>query len=186
MRFRALALVLSVLCLFAVPALADEVVGEPAVVVDVIVITPTPDAGPTDDVVEEVADVVEDVPATEDAATTDAGAATPAPAPVVPSEDDPGAILEAAVLAAQTGRWSVFFGLAIMFLIWGLRKVLLNLDGKVVPWVALGAGILAHVGIALAGGAPVTVATLTHALLAGATAVGLWEMLFKHLLGKKE
>ena len=53
----------------------------------------------------------------------------------------------------------------------------------VVPWVTAGLGVLASVGGGLTAGAPVATATM-DGLLVGVTAIGGWEMLFKHILGR--
>lgn len=163
------------------------------------------DAGPvaTDVVVEadaeDATDAADGSDATEDATDASEDAAdpgsevTPTPAPPVAPDapetvEDASESLDFLVEAAKGGHWGLFFGVLLTLLVWLLDK-LVNLKAKVgkkaMPWVAAGMGIMGTVGIALSSGLPVADA-LVQGLVTGASAVGLWELVFQHLLKKKE
>jgi hypothetical protein len=136
-----------------------------------------------------------DVVAAPDAGTPDASVdagtdatTTAAPTPPAPPEniEDAAESLDFLVAAAKGGHWSLFFGVLLTLLVWLLDKFVKIKDkvGKAaMPWVATGLGVLGTLGIALSSGLPVGEALL-QGFLTGASAVGLWELLFKHLMKK--
>jgi len=150
-----------------------------------------PDVGPTADVVAPAdAGPTADVPADKDAGVTDVAEPEPTPEPPKPPEDltealeTGGAMIE----AAKNGNWVLFSGLLIMLLIFILDKVV-KLKEKVsaaaVPWVAAALGIASSIAVQLVSGIPWGQA-LFQGFTAGATAVGLWELLGKVIFKKKE
>ena len=147
----------------AVPAEAKPVEGAPV------------EAAPAPAETKPVLKVVEEPKA---AATTD------------PIPDDPEEailLIEQLVKAAQAGQWQLFVGLLLTFIVWVLRKfnIISFLPSKAVPWVAAAIGMLGYLGVSLASGLALLPAIL-QGLLVGAAAVGLWEMLGKHILKKKK
>lgn len=162
MRHTLVALVLSALVLgLPFGAVAQDAAGDSA---DVTVVAEAPAATP----------VVE------------APAPTPTPAPAAPSmTDDPADMLAGAKNAASGGHWAAFVGFALMLLVWVARKVVPALiPTKAVPWVPTGLAMVGYVGSALATDGDWKQAVV-QGFIAGASAVGLWEMLFKHFLAKK-
>ena len=59
-----------------------------------------------------------------------------------------------------------------------------KVGGKAIPWVTTGIAVAGAVGAALLAGVPVMQA-LSQGVVAGAAAIGGWEMLLKHLLAPK-
>jgi hypothetical protein len=133
------------------------------------------DAAPPPDV-----EVVGDAPTTD----ADAGAGdepAPAPAPEVDLDDTVDQIVD----AASSKDWILLAGLALTLLVHLANKI--GLKNKVgataVPWVTAGTGVLAAIGTGLVSGVPVAT-VIMDGLLVGVTAIGGWEMLFKHILGR--
>ena len=79
-------------------------------------------------------------------------------------------------------------GLGLSLLVFGLRKakVLAKVPAKMLPWVTAVIGVVGYVVAALMTDG----ANMTDAIVGGATtgvaAVGLWEMVLKHFLSKKD
>lgn len=94
---------------------------------------------------------------------------------------DPGAMLQGAAQAAQGGHWSILTGFVLMLMLWGVRKVVPALQAKLVPWAATLLALVGQVGYALATGADWQSA-VTNGFLAGASAIGLWELVFQHFM----
>lgn len=143
------------------------------------------DSVPTD-VAAELADVsdsrdisqpVSDVSAPE----SDASQTIKPDVPETPEEADQ--VLTDLVSAAEKGHWAIVAGLCLMLFIWVLRrvKILTKIPDKAIPWVAAGLAILGYIATGLAQGMVWHVA-LVQGFLAGASAVGLWEMIFRHYL----
>lgn len=87
------------------------------------------------------------------------------------------------VKAVQDKNWALVIGLLLTLLVFvankfGLRE---KVGAKAVPWVATGLATAAALGVSLANGLPVADA-ISQGVLAGLTAIGGWEMIFKHLL----
>jgi len=88
--------------------------------------------------------------------------------------------------AAKEGHWLLFFGALLTLLVWFLEKVLRIKEraGKsALPWVGAALGVVSLGGLAILQGLSPWSA-IAQGLLAGASAVGLWEMIGKHI-GKK-
>jgi hypothetical protein len=156
------------LCLLAAPALADD--PKPADAV-----TAADAAKPADTAKPEVKsdDPVADAEKPIDGATETI-------------DNDPGAAVNQLIQLAKEGRWGPFVGLLVMFLIWALRKFIWKLIPKnVLPWVTLGAGMLATGAIEL--GLGVTWwKVLIDAFATSGIAMGFWSLLFKHFMKPKE
>lgn len=90
------------------------------------------------------------------------------------------------VKAVQDKNWALVVGLLLTLLVFVANKFGLKdkVGAKAVPWVATGTATLAALGVSLANGLPVTDA-ISQGILAGLTAIGGWEMLFKHILAPK-
>lgn len=91
------------------------------------------------------------------------------------------------VKAVQDKNWALAIGLLLTLLVFvankfGLRE---KVGSKAVPWIATGLATVAALGVSLANGLPVTDA-ISQGILAGLTAIGGWEMLFKHVLAPKK
>lgn len=87
---------------------------------------------------------------------------------------------------ALTDRnWSLAVALALALLVWLLRKVnvLKKVPAAAVPWVSAGLAAAGYVVAALMVDGASLLTALLEGAAAGAAAVGLWEMLLKHLLG---
>ena len=91
------------------------------------------------------------------------------------------------VKAVQNKNWALVIGLLLTLLVFVANKFGLKdkVGSKAVPWVATGLATATSLGISLANGLPVTDA-VSQGVLAGLTAIGGWEMLFKHILGGKK
>lgn len=88
----------------------------------------------------------------------------------------------AIIQAFKEGRWAAGIGLAVMFLIWVLRKFIWTLiPKKVLPWLTLALGCAVTVATELIAGI-VWWQTLIDGFLASASAMALWSLLFKHVL----
>jgi len=89
------------------------------------------------------------------------------------------------ITAIHEKHWALVIGLGLSLLVFILRKVkvLAKVPKKALPWVTAALGIMTYVAAALMA----EDANLSDALLggamAGAAAVGLWEMLLKNFLG---
>lgn len=87
--------------------------------------------------------------------------------------------------AAKSGHWSVLVGLVLTLLVWILRKfnVISFVPKKAIPWITAALGIVGYIGVSLSTGMAVEDAIM-HGFLTGVSAVGLWELIGKHLLKK--
>ncbi len=166
-----------VLVLSSLPAQADT--DPPKTKVAEIVGVPSPmeeiDGGPTEEAPKKA-------PAA--AKKTEKVAPQRAPENVGEAMQDVGILIE----AANSGNWPLFAGVLVMLLVFLLDK-LVKLKKRVpksaLPWVAAVLGVTTTMGAALTTGIPIGQA-LIQGFTAGATAVGLWELIFKHWLKKKK
>lgn len=87
------------------------------------------------------------------------------------------------VKAVQDKNWALVCGLLLTLIVFGANKMGLKnkVGSKAVPWVATALATATALGISLANGLPVGDA-ISQGLLSGLTAIGGWEMLFKHVL----
>lgn len=125
------------------------------------------------------------------AAPTDAPpTATPAaPAPAAAPEDiitkDPTSFFTNLVEAVQSKRWSPVIGSVLLALVWALRKFLWKkLPKKLVPWIAVGVGVVGTMGLTMLGNV-IWWKALISGLVSGGQAIALWE-LGSSVLPKKE
>lgn len=85
------------------------------------------------------------------------------------------------ISAIKDKNWTLLVGLILTFLVLILDK-LVNVrqwvGTKGLPWVAASLGIVTHLGVALVNGVGWWDAILSG-FISGATAVGLWELVFK-------
>lgn len=166
--------VLAALLLFAtVPAFADDAApAQPAA--DTAKPAPATDAAPAAaEPAKPAADVksdpVKDAAKKIDGATEDIN-------------EHPAENISAIIQAFKEGRWAAGIGLAVMFLIWVLRKFIWTLiPKKVLPWLTLALGCTVTVATELIAGI-VWWQTLIDGFLASASAMALWSLLFKHVL----
>jgi hypothetical protein len=123
-------------------------------------------------------------------ATIAAGIALPLPAlaqaPAVPDPSDLGAFLKQVVSAAAAGQWKILAGLAIVALVWAIRRY----GAKVWPflatdsggaWVVFVTGVLGAVGASLYAGQGFSWATLAVGVGLAWTAGGAWSGVRKML-----
>lgn len=84
--------------------------------------------------------------------------------------------------------WALAIALGLTLLVFGLRKakVLAKVPAKAVPWVTAVLAMGGYVAAALMTPGVAIGSALMEGAAAGAAAVGLWEMLFKHFLGNKK
>ena len=105
-------------------------------------------------------------------------------APVEANSDEEAVAAAKGLYSAIADRnWALAVAFGLTLLVFGLRKlkVLAKVPAKAVPWVTAALAIAGYVAAALmAPGAALGEAALTG-LAAGASAVGLWEMVLKHL-----
>ena len=104
------------------------------------------------------------------------------------TDEEAGEAVEGLYGAIMSKNWALALSLGLMLLVFVARKVpvLDKIPAKATPWVAAAMSMLGYVAAALmAPGAEIGAAILSG-LSVGAGAVGLWEMVFKHILSKKE
>lgn len=147
-------------------------------------------------------------PATEPAAAVAAPVATPAAEPAKPAdavgpveaakpaaaaaaeplpvEGNEGEYIKALVKAFNAKDWGIFAGLALMILVWVLKKFIWKtLPVGVLPWVSAGAGVAVAVATGLFTGL-IWWRAILNGLTVGAAASGLWSMVGKKIFGKNE
>ena len=101
-------------------------------------------------------------------------------------DEDPGEAINAIVEAFKEGRWGPAIGMLLMLLVWVLRKFLWKLIPKnALPWVTLGAGCAIVITVELIAGVTWW-KTLIDGFGTSASAMALWSLLFKHLIGEKK
>ena len=110
-------------------------------------------------------------------------------APVVEpvTDEEAGKTLGTAVEMARLGWWTPFFGFVLLMVVWGLKKAkaIQWIPSKGRGWFAVGLGLAAALGVALASGIPAGEA-LTQGGASGGLAVVLWELVGQHVLSKKK
>jgi hypothetical protein len=90
--------------------------------------------------------------------------------------------------AVVNRNWALAVALGLTLLVFGLRKmkVLAKVPAKAVPWVTAAMAMVGYVAAALMTPGVAIGGAIMEGLAAGASAVGLWEMLLKHFLGGKK
>lgn len=112
----------------------------------------------------------------------------PNPEPVNPkvpeTDEEAQGMAKLLLLALQNNSWPVAVGFLLMLLVWAFNKFLKGkLSGnKWTPWIAVAVGVVGTVGANLALGALIWWEALIQGFLAGASATGFWELLFKHFM----
>lgn len=108
--------------------------------------------------------------------------------PKIESDDEAVEAAKTMYQAMRSGQWPLAVGLGIMLLIYLLARIniLAKLPKKAVPWVATGTSILAYIAAALTAEGASMVEAISGGFMTGAAAVGLWEMVFKHFLGRSK
>jgi hypothetical protein len=183
-RLTVILFALPLLC-FCTPAFAQADVPAPAAAADV---QDAPKDASGDAAKDVAADVSKDTAKASDASAAKDAAKAPTKKP---PENLNEAVEDVSVLieAAKSGNWPLFAGILLMLLVFVLDK-LVDLKAKVgkkaMPWVAAGLGIVGTMGVTLTDGSITWWWGLIQGLLAGASAVGLWELVGKHALKKKK
>lgn len=152
---------LALLCLLAMPALADDPVSEPSSV--------SPDGGqPTAD-----ANPVNAAGKVIDNATKEI-------------DKDPSGSVSLLIDLAKSGRWGPFAGVLVMFLVWAVRKFIWKLvKPNVLPWLTLGLALVVSVAVGLAAGNVWWQIVIDLFSTGGAGAL-LWSAVFKHFMKPEE
>jgi hypothetical protein len=106
------------------------------------------------------------------------------PAPEIKTDEEAVGVVNQVVGAAKEGKWGLVAGLVIMLLVYGIRRVglLSKVPAQWIPWVAAGLSIVGYIAGALMVDGATIVDALVGGFTVGASAAGLWEMLFKHIL----
>ena len=96
-------------------------------------------------------------------------------------------VIKKLVDAAKGGQWGLAAALALMLLVYLMKRFALKdrLPSKLVPWAAAGMSMAGYVAASLLVDGVTMSDAVLGGLLTGAAAVGLWEMLFKHLMKGK-
>lgn len=110
--------------------------------------------------------------------------ATPTDVSIV-SADDAGAMVQAAASAADHGQWAIVVGFGIMLAVWGIKKAMPSISAKFVPWIAMGSSMAVYIANNLMQSGDWK-KSVVHGFMAGASAVGLWELVFQHVMVDKE
>ncbi len=101
-------------------------------------------------------------------------------------DENPAQYIVEMVKAFQSKNWTLGIGMALMTIIWGIRRfVWKSLPTKTIPWVSAGLALVATFAVSIIGGDIVWWECIISALTSSAGAVFLWEALFKHIALKK-
>lgn len=87
--------------------------------------------------------------------------------------------------AARGGKWAAMAAFAIMLLVFIVNRVPAiaeKLGSKAKPWLAAGTSIAGYIAAALLMDHTTIVDAVIGGFMTGASAVGLWEMVFKHFM----
>lgn len=101
------------------------------------------------------------------------------------------AVVQAIIDAGKNGQWSLLVGGILMLLIFLMTQfkfmgatAMSKLPKAAIPWVAAGVGILGSVAAELIAGELVWYLAVPNGIMIGAGAVGLWELIGKHIKNK--
>lgn len=103
----------------------------------------------------------------------------------IKSDEEAAGVTRQLLDAARGGKWGAVAAFAIMLLVFVVNKVpaiKLKLGSKATPWLAAGTGIASYIAAALLVDNTTIIDAISGGFMTGAGAVGLWELLFKHLL----
>jgi len=154
---------LALLCLLAMPALADDPVLEPAQPA-----VTSPDVGQSIDVdpVDAAGEIIDDA--------------------TKKIDEDPGGAVNLIIDLAKSGRWGPFAGVLIVFLVWATRKFIWKVvKPNVLPWLTLGLALVVSVAVGLVAG-NVWWQIIIDLFSTGGTGALLWSAVFKHFMKPKE
>ena len=100
-------------------------------------------------------------------------------------------VVQAIISAGKNGQWGLLVGLCLMLLVFLMTKfnfmgatLLSKMPSASIPWVAAGLGIVGSIAAELIAGQLVWYLAVPNGLMIGAGAVGLWEMIGKHVKNK--
>ena len=100
-------------------------------------------------------------------------------------------VVQAIIAAGKNGQWGLLVGLCLMLIVFLMTKfkfmgatALSKMPSAAIPWVAAGLGIVGSIAAELIAGQLVWYLAVPNGIMIGAGAVGLWEMLGKHIKGK--
>ena len=101
------------------------------------------------------------------------------------------AVVQAIIDAGKNGQWSLLVGGILMLLIFLMTQfkfmgatAMSKLPKSAIPWVAAGVGIVGSIAAELIAGELVWYLAVPNGIMIGAGAVGLWELIGKHIKGK--
>jgi hypothetical protein len=130
---------------------------------------------------------------TEDAKSTETKEEAPpaeAPKPAEIKTDSEAASATHELLdAARGGKWAAVASFLIMLLVFLVNRVpaiAAKLGPKAKPWLAAGTGIAGYIAAALLVDGTTILTAVSGGFMTGAGAVGLWEMIFKHVMKPAE
>jgi hypothetical protein len=109
--------------------------------------------------------------------------AVKAPA-VVKTEGEAASVTRQLLDAARGGRWAAVMACGIMLVVFVVNRVPAiseRLGAKAKPWLAAATGIAGYIAAALMVDTSL-VDAISGGFMTGASAVGLWEMVFKHFM----
>lgn len=156
----------------------------------VLAAPPTAEAPAAVDAAGETGDTKVAAPAAEKAAPeAKAVVAEDAKEPAVVESDD--AAIESAeglYTALVNRNWALAIALGLTLLVFGLRKIKLldKVPAKLIPIVTAALAMVGYIAAALMTPGVAIGPAVMEGFAAGAAAVGLWEMLFKHFLASKK
>lgn len=86
-----------------------------------------------------------------------------------------------------SGNLEMLLAFVVMLLVYVVRRMGLTqlVSSKRVPWIAVGMGMLGNGALALSSEDPTVGQVLLGGLVVGTSAVGLWELVFRHCLKSK-
>lgn len=98
--------------------------------------------------------------------------------------EDPSSMFDGASAAFAGGQWAVLTGFLLMLLTWAVKRASPVIPAIAVPWMPMCLSMVGYMGHALIMGGDWKQAVM-HGFMAGASAVGLWELVFQHFMPKK-
>lgn len=124
-------------------------------------------------------------------ATTDAGVIAdvgktviaPTNIPNNVQADNPVNLVKSIIEAARSGKWALLVGLAIMLITWLLNTILKSkIPSKILPWIAIGLGVISQSAFALAQGSG-WVDAIIGGICMGLTAAGSYSAIGRWIPG---
>jgi len=115
-------------------------------------------------------------------------APTPTNAPKDVDKDSPLNMITSMIAAAKSGKWALFVGILLMLLTWLLNTLVgKKIPPKVLPWVAIGLGVIGQGAFAIAAGSG-WLDAIVGGITMGTSAAGMYSAAFKYVpfLGSKK